>query len=125
LDGRVAVLLDRGLDALGELARLGPADALVDPDLLPALAAQQPVDGQADRLAGDVPQRLLDPADRRVEHRAAREPAEVVQHRPEVLDVAWVLPDEPILEVMDRGNRRLVRPARIRLADAADALVEL
>jgi hypothetical protein len=44
---------------------------------------------------------------------------------PERLDVARVFPDEPRLEVRDDGGCGLVRPARVRLADAVDALVGL
>ena len=125
LHGGVSILLDRRPGTLRQLAGLGPADTSVDPHLLPALAAQEAVDGQSRRLARDVPEGLLDPADRRVDHRAAGEPAEVVHHRPEVFDVARVLADQPSLEVVDGRDRRPVRPARIGLADAVDALIGL
>ena len=65
------------------------------------------------------------PLDGRVGDDAAGEARGVVHQLPEVLDVARVLADQPGLEVGDHGRGRVVRPARVRLADAVDALVGL
>ena len=42
-----------------------------------------------------------------------------------MLDVARILADQPLLEVVDGRNRRLVWPAGIGLADSVDPLVSL
>jgi len=66
---------------------------------------------------------VLDAADRRVHHRTAREARRVVHQVPQVLDVARILAHEPFAVILDHLDRRLVRPAGVRLADAFDALI--
>src|SRR5438093_430163 len=121
LDRRIAVLLDQTARAGGKIARRRPAGALIYAHLVTAFAADQHVDGQSRGLAGDVPKRMLDSADRGVDHRAARKAREVVHGGPEVLDIARILADQPALEIADGGDGGLVRPDRIRLAPARDA----
>src|SRR5262245_3022861 len=99
------------------------AGALVHPDLVARAAAEQRPYRHACRLAGDIPERMLDPAHRRVDHDAAGKARGVVHDIEEILDVAGVVADQPRLEIFDHLDRRLIRTCRIRLADPVNALV--
>jgi predicted TIM-barrel fold metal-dependent hydrolase len=56
-------------------------------------------------------------------YRPARVARAVVQQPPQVLDAEGVLTDQPVLEVVDRPDGRLVRPDAVRLARAVQVLV--
>ncbi len=92
--------------------------AVVDPHPVAHLAAEQLVDRHPRRLAGDVPQRVLDHADRRAP-RLERAALANAHHHP--LDVGRVLPDQPVAEMHD--ERLQVGLVLLDLAVAADALV--
>src|SRR5262249_47617733 len=114
---------DQPLRALGESLRRRTASALVDAHLVAALAALQHVNRKPRGLACDIPQRMLDAADGGIDDRAAREAGEVVHGGPQVLDIAWILADQPRFEIFDSGDRRFVRADGIGFAPAGDALV--
>ena len=95
-----------------------PDRAVVDPDLVAHLAAEELVDRHPGRLAGDVPERVLDRAHRRAVglERAALADA---QHHP--LDVGGVLADERVTEMQHPGLE--VALGELDLAEAVEALV--
>jgi len=95
LESGVAVLLDDLERTLGHLLRRAAAGVLVDAHFVARLAAEQLPDGHTERLALDVPERVLDPGDGRVGDNAAREAGRVVHELPEELDIARVAADQP------------------------------
>jgi hypothetical protein len=68
---------------------------------------------------------MLDTADCRVHHQPTGETGEIVHHRPEMLDVARILADEPALEILDGSDRCLIRSGGIRFTYPVNALVGL
>ena len=94
-----------GHTALDQLLFGLAKDVVVDPRLVADLASQQLVAGHAEVLAGDVPERDVDGAQRAHDRRAAKvRPA--VQVVPVMLDAQRILPDQVALEGLDRGARR-------------------
>ena len=93
-------------------------------DALPAGAAEQRVHRLADRLPEDVPERDVDGAQRREEHRAGE--VGVAGHRLEVmLDPPRVLAAEILREIVDRlEDQAVVRPEP-GLAGADDAVARV
>src|SRR5262249_14524935 len=96
---------ERLLGALLRRAGRGP-DPGVALDLVTVLPAEQLVDRHAERLALDVPERVLDARKRPAEERAAAPEGLPVDQRPELLDLEWVGSDQVALEVGDRGQER-------------------
>lgn len=91
------------LGVASEFRRRVPADVLVDADAVPGPAADEFVHGRAEVLAPDVPERLVDPGYRALQHGTpAVEPAGV--HRlPVVRDAGGVLAQEvPLQQFLDR-----------------------
>jgi hypothetical protein len=124
------VHLDRGeagLDLrpgqLGDVGRPVAADPRVHPDPVAHRAAEQGVHRPAVRLAGDVPQRLVDAGDRAGQDRAAAVEAALGEHLPVVLDAQRVSADEMVAELGDRGPYGFRPALHHRLAPAGDALV--
>ena len=75
----------------------------VDGRSLPALAAQELIDGHPRLLALEVPQRHVDPREGVVEHRSVPPVAVDHGHLPEFLDARYVAPeDERLQMVLDR-----------------------
>jgi hypothetical protein len=102
-----------------------PADPAVDLDAVAHLAAEQLVDRHAERLALDVPERLVDAGDRTHQDRAASVEIAAVHRLPEVVDARRVLPDQLAGELL-HGCLDGARAAfDDRLAPAADAFVGL
>ena len=93
--------------------------AAVGPDPVPHLASEQLVDGGVEGAALDVPERDLDPADRRHLHDAAAHVEVVVERLPVPLDLHGIPAHEKLAELVDHRRHR-ERPAR-RLAPAGDA----
>ena len=83
------------------------------------------MDGHAQRLALDVPQRLVDAGERAHQHRPAAIEAAAVEHLPVVLDPERVLADQEVGQFRDRWPRRVRAPLDDRLAPARDPLVGL
>ena len=85
------------------------------------LAAQQPPDRQAERLAEDIPQRHLDAGDGA--HADGAEPPEAVlgQGAIGLLDVAGVEPDQQRRQVIDTAAHGAGLPLQRRLAPAMEA----
>ena len=105
--------------ALGVLSGVCTARAVrVETNPVAARAAEQCVDGQPGDLARDVPERLLDPADRGHEHRAAAPERVPVHDLPEMLDPARVLALDQSGELCHRGHDRLCLALERRLARA-------
>jgi len=117
------VLLDQTLGVFAGLLRTTTADALINTDFLADTPAEQSPAGQPRRLGRDVPERVLDAAEGRVDNRAAREARGVVHQVPQVLDVPRVLANQPELVILDDFDRCFIRAAGISLADAFDSLV--
>ena len=95
---------------------------VVDPDLVPALAAQQPVDRHLVVLAGDVVQGHVDGGDGRHDG-GAPEVAVALHVLPVVLNIQRVLPHQIALEHLDGGGAGGKQAPGARLADAVKAVV--
>src|SRR5206468_2292506 len=93
----------------------------------PARTAEEVVDGGAQPLARDVPQRLLDTRDRAPEvHRPALGPEVVIGHVTEVRDVPGIAAHEVAAEGRDVADDGLIAIGlRVALAPAVKALVRL
>jgi hypothetical protein len=88
----------------------------VDRNAVAGLAAQQAPYRQPDRLAEDVPQRLLDAGDRRAADHAEL-PEAVLAHRAHgVLDVTWVMADHERSQILDAAHHGARLPLERRLA---------
>ncbi len=87
--------------------------------------AQQFVNGFAEDLAADVPQRHVDTRDRRTQHRAGAVEAVHVHGLPEVLHSHRILPDDGVAEVLDGLHRRPGLALQGGLAPADDTRVGL
>ena len=109
----------------GHARRVVAADAAVDPHPLADRTAEQLVHGHAAHLAGNVPERLVDPGDGAREHRAAAVEAALGQHLPVVLDRQRILADQQRSEFLDSGTHGGRLALDHRLAPADDALVGL
>ena len=122
-DGQIAGL-DRRTRALGMFGDGVAGDGGEHLDALPAGAAEQRVHGLAHRLPEDVPERDVDGAQRREEHRAGE--VGIARHRLEVmLDPPRVLAAEILLEIVDRlEDQAVVRP-EAGLAGADDAVARV
>ena len=92
--------------------------AVIDPHLVAHLAAEQLVDRNASRLAGDVPQRMLDGADRRA---IGFERAALADLQHAALDVGRVLADQRIAEM--QHPRFEIGLGELDLAKAVEALI--
>ena len=123
LQGGVTVLVYKLAGMGGDGLRRGAAATLVDADAVAALAAEQPVHRHPGRLARDVPERVLDPADGRVDDRAARKARVRVEVVPDTVDIAGIASGDPTLEVADGRRDRLVRPDRIGFTQADQSLI--
>jgi hypothetical protein len=111
-------------ELLGRLRVPGPA-VRVHLHPVPARPAQQTVNRCAKRLSSDVPQRLLDAADRTVKIHGTASRREVVEDPPkEVLDVLWVPADQVPRELVDVSFHLLVTVGlRVALTPAVNSLV--
>ena len=112
-----------------DLHRLGPGQAIgaavrpVEADALAHRAAEQLVDGHAERLGLDVQKRVLDRADRLLDHAAARLAADRVEQRDHRLVGPRVHADDRGREVLDRGGHALAAERLVVLAPADQALI--
>ncbi len=86
---------------------------------------QQVVDRHTQRLAADVPQRLVDGRDGRRENALGGEEAAAEELLPDVLDALRGLPDEKRLEVLKRTHDGELAPGQAGLAHARDALIRI
>jgi hypothetical protein len=101
------------------------ADPRVDADAIAQLATQQRVHGNAERLALDVPQRLIDPGEGAHVHAAAAVESAAVQHRPVILDQRRILADQIVGQLLDGGGDRVRASLEHRLTPPGDPLVRL
>src|SRR5262249_35059344 len=85
--------------------------------------AQQLVDRDAQLLALDVPERLLDPRDRRIQDDSAAPEPVPMEPLPVVLDRARVLADQVPRELVDGRRYRSLAPLDGRLPDAGDPFI--
>ena len=128
--GRVRGHLDGGepqvlgpLGRVGHLAGSAPTDAQIDPDPIPAAAADQFIDGNPQGFALQVPTGDLDAADGGVQDGTARKPGAVVEETPDVLDPSRVLSQDPVLEIVDRFLHGAVRTDAVGFPDPVQMLV--
>ena len=77
----------------------------------------------AQRLALDVPQRLIDPGQRAHMYRAAAVEAAAIQHRPMIFDRRGVFADQIIGQLGDTGGHGFGAAFHHRLAPAGDAFI--
>src|SRR5262245_8080120 len=71
----------------------------------------------------DVPERLIDSREGAHMDSTAAVESCTVQDRPMFFDQEWVLPDEVISELLDRGGDGVCSPLEDRLSPSVDALV--
>ena len=107
------------IDQLARLSRFAASG--VDAHAIAHRAAEQPPHRLADRLAGDVPHRHLQAAQRADQDRHRPRVAGAVQHLPVVLDPERVAPDQVAGELLDRGHHQPPVAVAQRLAVADDA----
>ena len=89
------------------------------------LAAEQLVDGHAERLALDVVERDVDGADRGGEHAAALEILAAVHLLPERARAHRVAPDHELAKMLDRAGHGALAPGKARFAPAENPLIRL
>ena len=130
LGGRVH--LDRGealvlarLGGVGDFVRPVAADPGVGADLVAHLAAEHLPRRQPERPALQIPQRLLEPGERRHEDRAAAVEAAAVADLPDVLDAERIGADEAVAKGFERAVDRLGPAFEARFAPAERAIVAL
>jgi hypothetical protein len=118
LDGRQPDV-ELSLDRLGDASRGVATDPSIHPDAIPDRASEKLVHWDAQRLALDVPQRLVDAGDRTAQDRASAVEASLGEHLPVVLDAGRVGPQKVLPELVDRrhaqrsnGLRGWPRPSR-------------
>ena len=92
--------------------------AVVDADLVPNFASEELVHRHSSGLAGNVPQRNLDRADRRAPRLETAQPADAAY---DTLDVGRVLTKDGITVVENEGFEIGLRP--LGLAETFDAFV--
>ena len=97
--------LGEGADAVLDLTALAAVGVDVDRCGVPRLPAPQVVHGHSGQLALDVPQRLVDAAERVVEDGAVAPVRRDVAGLPDVLDVAGVPTDHEGSEVVVDGGQ--------------------
>ncbi len=95
----------------------------VDADAVTHLAAQQPMHRHAQRLALDVPQRLIHAGDGAHHHRAAPVEAGAVHHIPQVLHIARVAAHQVVGQLLNRSGYGVGTAFDDRLAPADDTFV--
>ncbi len=105
------------------LGRRAARPVRVEADPVAAGAAEQRVHGQPRGLSGDVPERLLDAADRGHQHRPAAPERVPIHDLPEMLDPARVLALDQARELGDGGHDRLGLSLERRLSEPGDSLV--
>jgi hypothetical protein len=90
---------------------------------VPHRAAEQLVDRDVQGLGLDVEQRVLDRADRLLDHAAARLAADCVEQRHHRLVGARVLADDRRRQMLDRGGHALAAEGFVVLAPADQGCV--
>ncbi len=124
------VHLDRGEPARHRFLRRArgvrravAANPRVHPDPVAHLAAEQRMHRHAQRLAVDIPQRLVDPGQRAHQHRPAAVETAAIQHVPVILDQARILADEVVGQLLHRGGHGMRAALHDGFAPAADARI--
>ena len=113
----------RDLHGLRPGQAIGAAVRPVEADALAHRAAEQRVDRHAQRLRFDVQERVLDRADRLLDHAAARLTADRVEQRDHRLVGSRVHADDRGREVLDRGRHALAAERLVVLAPADQPLI--
>jgi hypothetical protein len=90
---------------------------------IPYLAAQKPPHRQPDRLAEDVPQRVLDAADRGHADDAEAVVAVLLEHAADLLDVPGIAAEEQWLQVLDRAGDGARLPVQRRFTPAVETVL--
>ena len=101
----------------------GAAVRPVDVDVVARRPAEELVHGNAERLPLEVEQRVLDPADRLLDHRARALARGAEEIPDDPLDGAWVAPDDLRGEILDDAGEPARRAVRIRDLGPADGAV--
>src|SRR3989441_6953123 len=98
-----------------------PAEVRVHPDPVSHSAAQQFIDGDAERLSQDIPARLLDAGEGGHPDRADSPKGVAVEDLPEELDSSGVAAEEHGFEVLDASDHAARLPFERRLSPAIKA----
>ncbi len=108
---------------LHQRLRAFPRHVAVDAHPLARRATEEVVDRDAEPLALEIPERDVDPGDRAHDH-LPRRPERAADHlAPPVLDLARVLADEQLGEVVEDAEDAASLTGQARLADARQPLV--
>src|SRR5690606_1178351 len=104
---------------------IGSPRMRVDPHAPSRRTAEELVDRDAERLALDVPARLLNATESAGENRPAAIERVTIDRLPVMDDLASILPDEIGLDLGDGLRARLRASLGDRLAEADDAFVRV
>jgi hypothetical protein len=108
---------------LCQLLRGAPCQVAVDAHAPARGTAEEVVNGNAEPLSLQIPQRDVDPGDGAHDHLSGR-PERASDHlAPPVLDFCRVLPYEQLAEVVEDAQYAAPAPGQARLADARQPLV--
>ena len=113
---------------LGRAVPGPPIQIGVHPHLLSPLPPQQSPDRHLQRLAGDIPQRLIHTADRRRPHPAAASREDIARARhllPDHLHLGRIHSPQPFRHLLQYGDHQAVVAALARFPDPLDAGVGL
>ncbi|MNO95535.1 hypothetical protein D3C76_871800 [compost metagenome] len=116
---------DRFFRSTRGVGRAVAADPRIHADLVPHLATQQVTDRHTQRLALDVPQRLVDTGQGAHVDRAATVEAAAIEHGPDVFDVARVFADQVVGQFFNGGSNRVRAAFDHGLTPAGHAFVGL
>ena len=109
-------------DRVGDAARVVAADPAVHADAIAHRTAEKLVDRNPERLALEVPQRLVDAGDGTAKHRSTAVEAALGQYLPVVFNAVGVGADEVFRELFDHRAHGIRMPLEAGFAPADDAL---
>ncbi len=108
---------------LDQLLRVVPPEVDVDADPVAGRAAEEARDGNAERLAFQIPEGDVDARDG-AHHDLAGRPEHPAHHlAPPVLDLPGILSHEELAEVVEDAEHAAPLPGEARLADAREPFV--
>jgi hypothetical protein len=108
---------------LGQFLRGVSGQVAVDPHPLARRPAEEVVNGNAEPLPLEVPERNVDPGDRAHDHLSGRPECAANHLAPPVLDPRRVLPDQQVAEVVEDAEHAASATGEARLADPCQPLV--
>jgi len=121
LDRRKALLLAR-LGGLADLVGAITANPRIGADAVAHAAAHHFPCRETVAVALEVPQRLVEPRQRRHQHGTAAIEAAAIGDLPDVLDTVGIVADKAVLERFERAHHRFTMPLEAALAPSNRAV---